>query len=769
MLPIDAGAATAFLCAIEPNPNKFVFQTYADVKPPTARVDRSIVGAFDIALPALQQLTDQGAAVAVQVNEGLRGAAHITRVRALFIDLDSPDAASLQQIAMIMPPPSAIVCSSPGKYHVYWRVTDCPTEHFKAAQLRLAGAFRSDNTICNLDRVMRLPGTWHQKLEPWLVRLVVVRDVSYPYMEITSACVRPLTNTIPAPSRAYRKQKSITDAMILASEKFTLPESIGHGTRTTTLVQLIGQMADMGHSAEAITEAVEAANIERCTPPLTDAELQHEVFPAISRFIKRVDVVTTAATLQPESRPGINEGDDFFGGSGGKPSNFTPRTTIDEFLRRYVLIEDSAQIADLESTARQTDVLDLADWKVARMNQRAGENALATNWLMSPMRKRVASSIYYPSESKIVTQGTAEFYNTYRPPELQPATSYDASKIAIWREHIAYLFGSGTDAEALFLQWFALTVQSPHLRVPWAPLIVSAPGLGKGWLFQCLQKLLGEHNCAMITSDDIGERKGIYNEWIAGTTLVCIDEMDSGSKWADMNRLKGLITEPYQEVNKKYGTKRKEQVFANFLCFSNMMSAAALPEDDRRFWVHKVANGVNKSPGYYKRLFDWLDTDGPSHLLAKCRSIDLTSFNYAEPPPMTDGKREMIDATQSAEVQIIQYAIEHKVGAFAADVVSAIQIRDHILAALGEEKANEAAAWRIKTAITNTTSPLRQKYYTVSRNTKTAQVHLRAVRNNKFWWDRATGTVDAVVTEYLRSIQLEHGVNPQKLRIVTNE
>lgn len=769
MRPIDLSQAWAFLDALEPAHDRFIFQTYDDSRAARPGLARVVAGTLDAALPALQSVSDMGAGVCVQINAGSqRKAAKITGVRALFVDLDSLYAATLAEIASCMPPPSAIVCSSPGKYHVYWRVLDCPLDQFGSAQLRLAQAFRGDPRIKNLDRVMRLPGTWHQKHEPVLVRLVSARDVMYTLGALMAAVLPAATAAHITPRSGTRARDSVTAAMVMASEKFVLPEQIGQGSRVSTLVALAGHMAALGYSEEYIIQEVRRANMARCVPPLEAHEVDQQVLPAVSRFAARAAVDTRACVMQPSVGDQLGIPGNAIGGqipgsediwsAGPGSARLSARQTkhLNDFLRRYVLIEDSSQVADLESPARQTDLLPLTDFRNARANERINDTALAANWLRSPARKSAASTIYLPGHDKLVDLEGGVYWNTFRPAPLEPAKHFDPAKTRIWRDHIAYLFGPGTPNEKYFLQWFMFTVQCPHLRIPWAPLLVSSPGVGKGWLYQCLQKLLGEHNCAMITSDDIGDKKGAYNEWMSGTTLVCIDEMNSGSKWGDMNRLKGLITEPWQVVNHKYGMKRKERVYANFLCFANFINAAALSEDDRRFWVHRVKDPARADAGYYARLFDWLDTDGPAHLLASCLSADLTAFDYATPPPMTVAKREMIQETTSVIEQILQDGISTHTSTLAADIVSVDQIRGYVLRALGEERLPDSMRWMLRTAISRSTRALPQQRYTVTYQGRQTRIELRAVRNFHIWCDVDQNN-DIILSEYQRGVAAEFG------------
>lgn len=64
---------------------------------------------------------------------------------------------------------------------------------------------------------------------------------------------------------------------------FSMPEAIPEGERTNALIRLIGSQKAKGLSDEAIKAATRAENEARCTPPLTEQELENTVFPALRR------------------------------------------------------------------------------------------------------------------------------------------------------------------------------------------------------------------------------------------------------------------------------------------------------------------------------------------------------------------------------------------------------------------------------------------------------------------------------------------------------
>ena len=171
-LTSDLQAAQAFLDALD-HAGVFTFQTFDDKK---GRGDRSLARIFHGTLSehaaALTDLQQRGAGVFVMINEGDgtgRGAANVKRVRAHFLDLDD---APIEPVLEADLPPHIVVESSPGKFHVYWRVDHCPLDRFKERQHALADRFNGDHSVCDLSRVLRLPGFWHLKGVPFQARLI---------------------------------------------------------------------------------------------------------------------------------------------------------------------------------------------------------------------------------------------------------------------------------------------------------------------------------------------------------------------------------------------------------------------------------------------------------------------------------------------------------------------------------------------------------------------------------------------------------------------
>lgn len=171
-----AGKFLAQLCmddllALEPD-DKFSFQTADDNKDRKNRaLARILHGTLAQHAQTLAGLNNRGAGIYVMVNKGDgkgRRAKNVVDIRALFVDLDG---APLEPILNAAAKPQIVVQSSPGRWHAYWKVSDCRLGQFTPLQDALAQRFGGDPSVSDLPHVMRLPGFWHLKGKPFLTEL----------------------------------------------------------------------------------------------------------------------------------------------------------------------------------------------------------------------------------------------------------------------------------------------------------------------------------------------------------------------------------------------------------------------------------------------------------------------------------------------------------------------------------------------------------------------------------------------------------------------
>ncbi len=249
--PYHADAAR-FLDALGAGP--FLFQTYPDRACDKRGLILSKLGTLGQWGKMLATANARGAAVAVlvNVNDGSRHRKvdNIRSVRALFVDLDH---APLEPVLAGPLAPHIVTETSPGRHHAFWRVADCPLADFVRLQRALCKRFAGDPTITDVTRCVRLPGFWHHKGEPFLSRIVGVRDaLPYTYAEILEAFAIPPLRATPEPMKLG---------------------CIPLGKRGDTLFRMAASAYRKGIPQTDETERLLIVNAARCDPPMPADEV----------------------------------------------------------------------------------------------------------------------------------------------------------------------------------------------------------------------------------------------------------------------------------------------------------------------------------------------------------------------------------------------------------------------------------------------------------------------------------------------------------------
>lgn len=191
---------------------------------------------------------------------------NIRRVRFYFTDLDG---APIQPILDCPLKPHCIVTTSPDRYHVYWRVSDGKLEEFTTIQKALADRFNGDPKVKDLPRCLRLPGSLHQKSNPFLVQ---VYQANYDLQDYSTAqiieglglCVR------------NKKEKTLNSqpgSPGPVTDPNMVQEMIPEGQRHDYLLKEAGRFVNQGYSENVILGFLRTINNNRFTVPQNDSDL----------------------------------------------------------------------------------------------------------------------------------------------------------------------------------------------------------------------------------------------------------------------------------------------------------------------------------------------------------------------------------------------------------------------------------------------------------------------------------------------------------------
>ena len=238
---------------------KKTYQLFHDKKDPkyTARI------LHDSSVSELMSYNEKAYGVYLTVNETNgrgRTKKHITRVRAVFADMDD---APVNMAPVMDYNPHLVVQSSPGKFHAYWFCNDVPVDSFEDIQESIINLFGADKNCKDYSRVLRVPGFYHHKKDPKPV--FVVHEHDYPVLSFEE-----VRNIFPPVKRKQFTAKKFKRSD--ATGMFNGEWGTGEGERNNKLASVIGIM---------IKEQMTWGDIEAdahkwgssCSPPLNSFEI----------------------------------------------------------------------------------------------------------------------------------------------------------------------------------------------------------------------------------------------------------------------------------------------------------------------------------------------------------------------------------------------------------------------------------------------------------------------------------------------------------------
>lgn len=246
--------AVRFLRQLAPD-GLLTFQTFAEGGARARNLSRILHGKYEEHADTLTKLNERGAGVFVMVNAGDgkgRKRDNVQTVRAVFVDLDGAPLDNIKQSPL---PPHLVCESSSGRYHAYWLVQGLALTEFTPVQKALASRFSGDPTVCDLARVMRVPGFMHRKADPFLSRLLEIRDAA-PYAREQLLEVFEID---PVSENERRRVNGTT--------------SLHLGERNSQLTSDAGFYRAKGWPKDRTLDKLKEVNQARCVPPLSDNEV----------------------------------------------------------------------------------------------------------------------------------------------------------------------------------------------------------------------------------------------------------------------------------------------------------------------------------------------------------------------------------------------------------------------------------------------------------------------------------------------------------------
>ncbi|MFN4275354.1 MAG: primase-helicase family protein [Ferrovibrio sp.] len=273
---------------------------------------------------------------------------------------------------------------------------------------------------------------------------------------------------------------------------------------------------------------------------------------------------------------------------------------------------------------------------------------------------RAIDFVCEPGMSRIVERPDGTYINNWVNDGAAPVEGDPSMGL----QHIEYLVPDASYRRYL-IQALAYLIQNPGKRLRFVILITGKPGTGKSLLGRLMKLIIGPSNCREVSTEEL--RSG-FQDYIEGVLLLIVEELMAAGRLELGNTLKSQITADEQWVNIKNQRPRRVKVLFSGLAFSNHRHAIHVEPGDRRWFVID-SPAEPKEPAYYTVLADWIEQNAGvfrRHL----ETVDLTGFNPAAPPPMTNAKAEMIEDSRTPMEWAIRHMLTEGVSPLDGDVVT---------------------------------------------------------------------------------------------------
>jgi hypothetical protein len=348
------------------------------------------------------------------------------------------------------------------------------------------------------------------------------------------------------------------------------------------------------------------------------------------------------------------------GNSDAEASAQIPETAFDKMLQNYIWCDQVERFVDVrtydflnESTfaKKHTDVAPYGS---------SGTKTAAAQFFNSVGARKAERTTYRPGQGIFIDEVAGIDFETKKPLIIKAVNLWKPSllvpieggDISPWLEHVEKIFGPIEDPAAQhFLNWCAFKLQRRGEKINHAPVIVGpVQGTGKDTVLMPVQIALGPHNVATISPDTLS---GQWTHYLR-SELVITQELHNFEKRATNDRLKPMIASPplTVEINMK---NVKQYTIPNIQCwwfYTNHLNALPLEDSDRRFWVHHVEMETPPPKEYFNRIYRWYKLEQGYEKVAGWlmqRPMSDEIFNPMAAPPMTQGKKEMIEAGLSPQ------------------------------------------------------------------------------------------------------------------------
>ena len=596
--------------------------------------------------PTLCDYQQRGYGVFININQldGRGRELHnIAWVNAHVVDLDNLSAVvNYERAAAWQPAPTFAVQSSPGRYHAYWCVQPyAGNDRYNTVQRKLRQVFDGDASVIDPTRVLRLAGSYNFKrggadlVTCWALGGMGQR---YPVetLEAALSAVEVIDGglgerhelgdpTLAAPSLAWlQRALDLVDPNNLdRSEWISFSAAIKQSGWTLadpdSLFAIWSKWCER-YASNDPAENLKAWNSWRNTQLGWPSVAKRVPTLRLGEVAVYVPKAPSSAVAAPVGTPAIPEPLPL-----DCSGEFLTHLEQQEWFKGCVAIERTGEI--LVPTGRFM--------KPAQFNIRyGGKQFIITSGgkvTDEPWKAATRSTMwtvpkadhvrFLPSHGfgDIITdQLGRRGVNTYIPVQIKRVKG-DPSPFL---RHLEAMLPDANDRRIL-LDYMAHNIKYPGDKIPWAPMIQSTEGVGKGFIMEMLERILGEMYCYSPKAQELVKSGSTFNAWMRAKLLIIVNEIKVDERRELIEILKPMITDKRVEIQAKGIDQEMEDNCANWIFFSNFKDAIPVNQNGRRYAIFYSAiqskhdlEVRQMTDSYFTALHHWMRHQDGSEIVA---------------------------------------------------------------------------------------------------------------------------------------------------------
>lgn len=278
---------------------------------------------------------------------------------------------------------------------------------------------------------------------------------------------------------------------------------------------------------------------------------------------------------------------------------------------------------------------------------------------------------------KIVTDALGrKGLNSYIPPIIESV----AGDVTPWLNHVAKLLPDPNDQHIL-MSYFAHNVKYPGYKIPWAPMLQGAEGIGKTVFYRVMEHALGAPYLYTPKAQELVKSGARFNSWMRGKLFIVVNEIKIDERRELIQILKPMITDTPIEIESKGVDQDKEDNPANWLFFSNEHDAIPINSNGRRYSIFYSAMQSNEDMlhagmdiNYFNNLWKWLESGGYAMITHWLRSYPIERGALPIRAPRTSSYEEVLRRTRTPmETEIVE-AVEEGLPGFRGGYISVFKV-----------------------------------------------------------------------------------------------